>query len=180
LVKELGADVNQADTIGRTPLNYAALAGDTDVMHCLAKEFGADVNLQHRDGCSPLYAAAQYGRMDAVRFLANELGADVEQAAPDNGSTPLFVASQENFVKFIRCLVEFGADVNHLRHDGCSPLCIAAGKARGKGSIDAVRCLVTEFDADACSQSKSPSTGTHPISQIDVRPLIFSGSINTL
>jgi ankyrin repeat protein len=44
LVKELGANINQATNTGCTPLYIAAEQEHLSVVQCFVKEYGADVN----------------------------------------------------------------------------------------------------------------------------------------
>jgi hypothetical protein len=77
-VKELGADVNQADNDGTTPLFIAAEVGSLDVVSCLVKELGADVNQADNDGNTPLFTAARQGKLGVVHWLLVEGGASVD------------------------------------------------------------------------------------------------------
>jgi ankyrin repeat protein len=109
LVKELGADVNQAANDGTTPLYFAAAKGDLAVAQLLVEELGADVNQGLHDGATPLYIAAQEGHLAMVRCLVKKLGADVNRAR-HNGGTPLMIAAsakQDNVVAF---LLKYGAN----------------------------------------------------------------------
>jgi ankyrin repeat protein len=126
LVKELGADVNQAADDGATPLFIAAQNGHIDLVLCLVKELGADVNQGRKDGFTPLLFAAQEGILDAVRCLVIKLGADVNKARQD-GTTPLFLAAFNGHIAVVRYLVkELHVDVNQATEDGVTPLMIAA------------------------------------------------------
>jgi hypothetical protein len=62
LVKELGANVNQADYEGCTPVYAAAEMGYKAVVLCLVKELSADVNIATHDGSTPLMVASQEPR----------------------------------------------------------------------------------------------------------------------
>jgi ankyrin repeat protein len=54
LVKDLGADVNQADEEDWTPLCIAALSGNLKMMRYLVPDLGADVEGADKKGKSPL------------------------------------------------------------------------------------------------------------------------------
>jgi ankyrin repeat protein len=79
LVKEFGANVNEATELG-VPLFIAAGNGNLAAVHCLVKEFGADVNRAREDDGTPLFVAAQNGRVDVVRCLMEEFGAVYNRA----------------------------------------------------------------------------------------------------
>jgi ankyrin repeat protein len=58
MVSELGADVDQADYHGATPLYIAAQLGNLEMVRCLGTELGADVNKAMEAGSTPLLIAA--------------------------------------------------------------------------------------------------------------------------
>ena len=98
--EEGGADVNQADNDGTTPLCIAALNGHVNVVKWLGgkgpDQGKADVNQANNNGCTPLYIAAEDGRLDMVKWLGGkgpeEGGADLNLAR-NNGWTPLAAAA---------------------------------------------------------------------------------------
>jgi ankyrin repeat protein len=109
LVKELGADVNQAANDGATPLFIAAQKGHLDVVRCLVKELGADVDGARKDGATPLIMAAQHSHLAVVRCLVKELGADIDRAR-DDGVTPLMAAVYQKHENVVAFLLKYGAD----------------------------------------------------------------------
>jgi ankyrin repeat protein len=73
-VLQCGADVNEEDTDGRTPLIMTALNGRKDMVELLLN-VGADVNKKNRWGWTPLYIATTYGYQDIVTLLNSRLPA---------------------------------------------------------------------------------------------------------
>jgi hypothetical protein len=63
-----GADINQGDDQGWTPLNFAAGKGDLAVVRLLV-ESGADVFRVGRDNRTPYMIALAAGRVDVVKYL---------------------------------------------------------------------------------------------------------------
>ena len=84
-----GANVNQADNFGKSPLYIAANQGKEDVVALLLKS-GADVNQVDKDGISPLWVACNNGKEAAVVVLLDN-GADLDQANKD-GQKPIDTA----------------------------------------------------------------------------------------
>jgi ankyrin repeat protein len=117
LVKEAGADVNQADEGGCTPLYLAAQEGYITVALYLGKELGADVNQAANDGATPLFIAAQNGHLSVVMCLVKEVGADINQARL-NGVTPLMAASYNKHTEVVVWLIKHGADTQATYRDG--------------------------------------------------------------
>src|SRR5215216_5821316 len=63
-----GADVNQQDDQGWTPLNWAAGKGNLEMVNLLV-ENGADVFKVGRDQRTPYMIALAAGRVEVVKFL---------------------------------------------------------------------------------------------------------------
>jgi len=63
-----GADINQGDDQGWTPLNFAAGRGDLEMVKLLV-ERGADVFKVGRDNRTPYMIALAAGRVDVVKYL---------------------------------------------------------------------------------------------------------------
>lgn len=68
--------INSRDSLGRTPLMYAALNGNFLVVQTLLRD-GANVNLQDREGMSALHLAVQQGYTVVAEDLL-KAGADLE------------------------------------------------------------------------------------------------------
>ena len=120
---DAGADVNQADTSGRTPLMFASLNGHMAVAEMLL-ERGADVNQAMVDVWSPLYIAAEKGHTNVMRLLLAQEGIEVNQAKII-GWTPLYVAAYEGHKNVVALLLAAGADINQANMNGSAPLDIA-------------------------------------------------------
>jgi hypothetical protein len=125
LVNNLGANVNQSDEDGWTPVLRAAKEGNVGVLLCLVKELGADVNLADEDGFSPVYMACQEGRVMAVQYLVKDLGADINKPN-ENGTSPLHVAASKGHFDVVKlCCDELQADISHEDDEGYCALTLA-------------------------------------------------------
>nr|XP_022299076.1 uncharacterized protein LOC111107929 [Crassostrea virginica] len=126
-----GADCNQGDKQGRTPLYAASRVGNADVADLLIKA-GADCNHSDKEGSTPLYAASLAGKANVVDLLIKG-GADCNQGDKID-STPLHAASLVGKADVVDLLIKSGAVCNQCDQNGSTPL-LAASLA-GQDNID--------------------------------------------
>ena len=159
MLLELGADVNQADHLGLTPMHKACgYVGDLKLLKVLTSN-GADVNKQAKDGHTPLIAASEQGHHLAVEFLLQH------QAQPNKqylgGASALYQACQNNHYKCVEALLKAGADLNLKQIKGIKPIqfdskvhlgCLKTMKYRAKDDTADPRCLYgyDECQANLC------------------------------
>lgn len=86
-----GADPNARSTAGCTPLHYAMLSGDIEIVRMLLKA-GADPNAENAYRETPLTFAAATGELASVKMLL-QAGAD-PSITRAGGETPAQVASR--------------------------------------------------------------------------------------
>ena len=128
-----GANVNEANKDGGTPLIYAAQHGDLTLIKTLVDR-GAKVNWVDHDGNAPLgyLAAGEKLKNEAVAFLLAR-GADIN-LANKAGRTPLHLAVMRRCrpeetalqTELVAMLLGAGADGNRLTQRGELPLHLAA------------------------------------------------------
>jgi ankyrin repeat protein len=111
-----GADVDQQDQLGRTPLHHAAEAGARSVVPLLIAA-GADIEARDAGGATPLLVGGCRERM-ATTLVA--YGARVN-AADNNGTTLLHLACR-NCVTSVGLVLALGADANLRDLRGRAPL----------------------------------------------------------
>ena len=104
-----GADVNQAQPDGATPLHWAVYRVDRELVATLLKR-GAKPNVVNKYGASPLAEAVRVANPEMTGMLL-EVGADANVANED-GQTALMLAARTGNVAVAKLLVEHGADVN--------------------------------------------------------------------
>ena len=108
------------DQAGRTPLHYAALAGDMKLIVRLLDE-GADASLPDLAGFTPLHFAVQEQKAAVVPVLT-QAGAAVD-AQDTYGNTPLWraVVNYRGDGHTIEALLAQGADPDLPNQSGVSP-----------------------------------------------------------
>lgn len=104
-----GADVNQTQSDGTTPLHWAVYKFDRELVQTLLKK-GARVNAVNRYGASPLSESVRVANLEISEMLL-EAGADANVANED-GQTALMLAARTGNVALAKLLVTRGADVN--------------------------------------------------------------------
>jgi ankyrin repeat protein len=104
-----GADVNEAQGDGTTPLHWAVYRVDHELTAILL-ERGADTDVINAYGASPLGEAVKVAERDLTEMLL-AAGADAEAPNTD-GQTALMLASRSGSIDIARLLIEHGADVN--------------------------------------------------------------------
>ncbi|XP_038074014.1 ankyrin repeat family A protein 2-like [Patiria miniata] len=115
-------DIDELDSIGRTPLMWACAHQQTDIVQHLLTH-GADVTKESLDGETALAFASSAGSIDIVRTLLTE-GADVNKADWNEG-TPLLYAVYNNHPICVRLLLEAGADLTVQTEGGHTPVSLA-------------------------------------------------------
>ena len=117
---EAGAEVDERDRDGRTPLFYAAQDGEYDIVVELL-ERGADVNAVDKALKTPLhFAAIHYQPYIADLLLRRGARVDSQDA---NGNTALFdaVFNADGRGEVIENLLAFGAERSIKNNHGISP-----------------------------------------------------------
>ena len=104
-----GADVNQTQPDGTTPLHWATYQVDRELVEALIKK-GARADVVNRYGASPLAEAIKVANVPLVELLL-EAGANANVANED-GQTALMLAARTGNVALAEALVREGADVN--------------------------------------------------------------------
>ncbi|NET90538.1 MAG: hypothetical protein F6K45_20995 [Kamptonema sp. SIO1D9] len=181
-----GANLNNVDDYGETPLHKASVKGHLDLVELLIAN-GAKIDAKAQDGCTPLYLSA-CGKHEAVsRFLLN-CGAAVEpdialmlgniqlikryldEGVDPNSKLTKGYAKGESWlntvvrlenISLIELLLNHGARVNEKTGTfRFSPLHIASIDNRGKVSQNICEILIAH-GADINSKDKSGETPLH-------------------
>lgn len=114
-----GADINQRDSYGRTPLHFAVSFSEYDTVTAVIVQ-NAEVNVRDYAGRAPLFEAVQKEDFNTAKLLV-ENGADIN-IREKHGLTPLHLTILKNNFQFIKWLICLDADVNTESHKGNTPL----------------------------------------------------------
>lgn len=133
----VGADVNAAQGDGMTPLHWAALNDEVEMIGVLLYA-GANTGSTTRLGAyTPLHVASRNGHAGAVAALLD--GGSDANAAATTGVAALHFAAAAGSTEAIAALLDGGADIDALEAaNGQTPLIFAAAAGR----IGAVNALI--------------------------------------
>ena len=116
-----GANIEQKDNHGRTPIHYAAKRGNLLLVELIHKSY-ANVNARTNDGLVPLHYASQQGNYSIVEYLLKYGNASVDAHA-NNGMTALHFACRNGRLEVARyLLLHHNASANAFDKDGKTAL----------------------------------------------------------
>lgn len=155
-----GANVNQAQGDGSTPLLWAINRQDYEVAAALiAKK--ADPNATNEFGANPLTEAARLNDQRLVTMLL-DAGAKVDSANPD-GETALMLAIKNGNQQMAETLINKGANVNQVEQfHKQTPLMYAAANSQAgivklllaKGADVKPRSMYTDWPSQVTSEPR--------------------------
>lgn len=156
-----GANVNELQLDGSSPLLWAVNRGETDLVKALlAKK--ADPNATNEFGANPLTEAAKINNADMVKMLL-DAGAKADSANPD-GETALMLAIQAGNLPMFDALLNAGANVNTVEQfHQQTPLMYAAAslqsemvaKLLAKDADVTARSLYTDWPSQITSEPRT-------------------------
>ena len=145
-----GADVNQSNYRGITPLMLNSNMGNLLVVKSLIKN-GAKINQVPNNAATSLFASSHKGYLPVVKYLVQN-GADVNQADIE-GITPLSISSQNGHLSVVKYLIQNGANINQADNEGITPLSVSCEQCH----LSVVKYLI-ENGADVNQATKSGAT----------------------
>lgn len=156
-----GADVNQAQPDGTTPVLWAVNRGELEVLEALL-ERKADPNAANEFGVTPLAEAARVNDARMVKMLL-DAGAKVDSANPD-GETALMLAIKNGNLEVAEMLINAGANVNTIeKFHNQTPLIYAAAGGHAaivklllsKGADVTPRALYSDWPSQITSEPRT-------------------------
>ncbi|KAK4175285.1 ankyrin repeat-containing domain protein [Triangularia setosa] len=151
-----GLDFNCSDRGGRTPLSWAAGAGEGPVVKLLVKRLGKQLveKSSDKNNRTPIHWVAESGSSDTIDIIKCLLENGVPVDSKDKlGRTPLSLAAEKGYDDITKFLLTKGADENSQDQKKRTILSWAAGD----GHVDCVRILL---DAGVDPDSKDNSHRT--------------------
>ena len=176
-----GANVNQTQPDGTTPLQWAAYRVDRELVDRLLKK-GARANVVNRYGASPLHEAVRVASPELTGMLL-EAGGDAN-AANEDGMTALMLAARTGNVAVAELLVKAGADVNRREQfKGQSAVMWAAGENHpemvaflvARGADLSIRANATDWPSQI---SNEPRVQYRPVGGLT--PLLYAARAGCL
>ena len=120
---ENGKDLEEKDSLGRTPLHWAVLRKQHRIVEYLV-EHGANVNSLTYNGFSPLHFAIMNGDSEMIEYLLKH-GSKTYYSSNEENKLPIFIAIKKNKDNIVSLLIDFGAKINQRSCQGRYPLHIA-------------------------------------------------------
>lgn len=111
---QAGANPNRRSAEGNTPLYWAVVGGDENLVRRLIK-YGAKVTEEQPkpdDGEFSLHHAAEVGQLEIVKLLLEVGGRNVLNQFNYISRTPLMCAAENNHFDIAQLLIKAGSDVN--------------------------------------------------------------------
>lgn len=113
---DAAADSNSRDALGRTPLLWAASAGNNEVFNALIKN-GADTSLVDYNGSSILHFAVKEQNESIVHWIVDNLGDSLLNQVDNEHQSPLFYAQRNQNRAIEELLISKGAhDSSKLKY----------------------------------------------------------------
>jgi ankyrin repeat protein len=128
--------IDATDSLGVTPLAWAASLGEEDAVEMLM-ERGADVDSADHRGSTPLHKAAARGHEGVVGTML-EGGARTD-LKDQSGSTALIEAARSGHRGIVQALLLCGADVDARDDKGLTALMAGAAKAGNRTVVKVSR-----------------------------------------
>lgn len=108
---KLGVSLNETDVYGRTPLIWATINKQKEMVEILIIA-GADMNIKDKKSNWTALDYAIYTRQEDIAEMLIRAGANVNMRSGLYQWTPLMRASASGLEKTVRCLLEHKADIN--------------------------------------------------------------------
>lgn len=153
---EAGADVNERDEDGRTPVMTATRGNHVDTVRALI-EAGADIDLRDDRLDNPFLYAGAEGLLDILRLA---IGAGADPTLTNRfGGTALIPAAERGHVEVVEeLLTNSDVDIDHINNLGWTALLEAIVLSNGDVRHQRVVQLLVDHGADVTIADKDGVT----------------------
>ncbi|KAI1847679.1 hypothetical protein JX265_013939 [Neoarthrinium moseri] len=142
------------DSVGRTPLSWAAENGHIEVVKLLLETEQVEVDSKDNGGQTPLSWAAENGHIEVAKLLLKTEQVDVDSKS-NYGRTPLSLAAWNGRVEVVKLLLETEqVEVDSKDNYGRTPLSWAAWN----GHIEVVKLLLETEQVEVDSKDNNGRT----------------------
>ncbi len=148
---DAGADVQQTNSFGSTPLLKAVQEGRQDVVEYLLAQ-GSDINHKQERGLGVLYIAVLGGDEVLFSYLLSK-GADINTTTDRAEKKPIHYAAERGHKKMLEQLINEGADINEPDKNGVTPLHYAVDRTNLKAVV-----MLVDMGANIHAKSKAGKT----------------------
>lgn len=159
-----GADVEEKDDAGRTPVHLAAFASNEEALTALV-DAGADINAFENDRYDVITIAAVENDIEMLR-VALFLGGKPDNITSPYDGTALIAAAHLGHYEIVILLIEAGAPLDHVNNLGWTALIESI--VLGDGGYRHVRTAKALIDAGA-NVSIADRSGVSPLSHAKQR-----------
>jgi ankyrin repeat protein len=143
-------EIKRKTCTGQQLLHYAAVLGDVRTFKYLLSFSFIEADCPDVLGRAPVFYAASNGHTKILRLLLDQDNVNVDRK-DNKGYTPLCIAAYNCQLNAIECLLEKGADANHVNLESdLSPLVQAVLQQ----DIDVVRLLGSQKNIDMNCENK--------------------------
>ena len=119
-----GADVNNRDNRGWTPLHLAAEKGHLSIIQTIYQRDSSTLHDVTYDGRTALFIASREGHINIVSWILQQDNVNVNTAT-NRGWTPLHIAALYSHSDVVDLLLRHNADINARHNRGRTPLHMA-------------------------------------------------------
>ncbi len=171
-----GADVNEKNKNGFSPLILACLFGKSDVAKVLLDK-GANVNIQDDGGMAPIILAAGNGNVPLMKILLAK-GAKLDMT-DNKGRTAMHFAAMRSKLNALQFLLETGADLQSLDSEGNTPL-LAHIANKPAANADIINFFLTNGSAINTQNTKGYTAFTLAVhgENADIVQLLLKNNAN--
>ena len=163
LLVEQGADKEEGDSNGYTPLYWASYMGYFDTVEYLVEQGSPLEKAIDKFGYTALIIAAERGHLDVCRYLL-EQGADWDKAN-NYGDTPLHWAAFFGRLEIAMLLMSYGADLNARNKAEKLPIDLARTEEIKQAIRDEPRRRMDHGHKRATEQDRHPNAATSASAQ---------------